>query len=71
MGLSAVVHTSPEEKFRFLFNSFDRDGSGTIDIMELIALLETGWKQHVSCVEYFDEVSLCLGAGLLSTAQCA
>ncbi len=34
----------------------DKDNSGYIDVLELVQLLEAGWKQAESCSRFFDDV---------------
>ena len=50
------MHGTLEDKMRFLFASFDRDHNNSIDVFELVALLEMGWRQSESCITFFDEV---------------
>ena len=63
VGLSAAIHAPMESKMQFMFKAFDKDGSGSIDVAELVDLLETGWRQSESCANFFDDVRVCVRGG--------
>jgi Ca2+-binding EF-hand superfamily protein len=62
LAFSKILRGGLADKVGLLFQMFDEDGSGGIDVMELITIIQDGNDELKDCLEFAEETMMSLDA---------